>query len=178
MSWEKFRDNLRFKYGLIPQDIPATCDGWYKKFPIKQDLSCPKGGLVLARLDNAAKEWGNLGARALVPSAIAYKPKINSRTVQGGGTGAGARQDSGAANGSTDNVRGAQGGSGQMVNGAVRLVGELVQVEVPEESREDISAHGFLKRGTTTMFDMQIVNLGVSSCLHMTPEKALEKADK
>ena len=27
LSWEKFRDNLRLRYGLMPQDIPATCDG-------------------------------------------------------------------------------------------------------------------------------------------------------
>ena len=53
----------------------------------------PKGGLVLARHDDAANEWGALGAWALVPSAITYKPKINSRTVQGERTGAGARQE-------------------------------------------------------------------------------------
>ena len=50
----------------------------------------PKGGLVLAQHDDAAKEWGALGVRALVPSAITYEPKINSRTVQGERTGAGA----------------------------------------------------------------------------------------
>ena len=44
-------------------------------------LSMPYYGLVLARHDDAAKEWGALGARALVPSAITYKPKINSRLV-------------------------------------------------------------------------------------------------
>ena len=48
-----------------------------------------KGGLVLARNNDAAKEWGSFGARALVPSAITYEPKINSRTVQGERTGAG-----------------------------------------------------------------------------------------
>ena len=67
----------------MPQEIPATCDGWVKKFSIEHALSCPKGGLVLARHDEAAKEWGALGSRALVPSAIIYEPKINSRTVQG-----------------------------------------------------------------------------------------------
>ena len=41
----------------------------------------------MARHDDAAKEWGALGARALVPSAITYEPKINSRTVQGERTG-------------------------------------------------------------------------------------------
>ena len=41
----------------------------------------------MARHENAAKEWGALGAQALVPSVINYKPKINSRTVQGESTG-------------------------------------------------------------------------------------------
>ena len=75
----------------MPQDIPANCDGCGKKFSIDHTLSCPKGGLVLARHDDNANEWVAFGARALVPSAITYKPKINSRTVQGERTGARAR---------------------------------------------------------------------------------------
>ena len=65
----------------MPKDIPATCYGCGKKFSIEHALSFPKGGLVLAQNDDAAKEWGALGARALVPSTIAYEPKINSRRV-------------------------------------------------------------------------------------------------
>ena len=42
----------------------------------------------------------------------------------------------------------------------------------------DVSAHGFWKRGTTAMFDIIIVNLDAGSYLHMTPEKALAKAEK
>ena len=91
LSWEEFPDNLCLGYGLMTQDISATCDGCGKKFSIDHALSCQKGGLVLARNDDAAKEWGALGARALVPSALTYKLKINSRTVQGERTGAGAR---------------------------------------------------------------------------------------
>ena len=71
----------------MSQDIPTTCYSCGKKFPIEQALSCPNGGLVLARNDDTAKEWSALGSRALVPSAIAYEPKINSRTVQGRGPG-------------------------------------------------------------------------------------------
>ena len=88
LSQEKLRDNLCLRYRLMPQDIPATCDSCGKRFLIKHTLSCPKGGLVLARHDDAAKEWGDLGSRARVPSAITYEPKINSRTVQGERTGA------------------------------------------------------------------------------------------
>ena len=110
----------------MPQDIPATCDGCGKKFSIEHALSCPKGGLVISRHNDAAKEWGALGARALVPSAITYKPKINSSTVQGERTGARARQERVKADGVTD-----------------RLVGQPGQVVVPADSREDVSAHGF-----------------------------------
>ena len=73
---------------MMPQDIPVTCNGCGKKFSIKHALSFLKGGLVMARHDDAAKEWGALGAWDLVPSDITYEPKINSRTVQGGRTGA------------------------------------------------------------------------------------------
>ena len=83
LSQEEFRDNLCLRYGLTPQDIPATCDGCGKRFLIEHVLSCPKGGLVLERYDEDAKDLGALGARSLIPSAITYEPKINSRTVQG-----------------------------------------------------------------------------------------------
>ena len=88
----------------MQQDIPATCNGCGKKFLIEHALSCPKGGLVLARHDDAAKEWGDLGDRSLVPSAITYEPKINSRTVQGERTGAGVRQEGVEADGGTETV--------------------------------------------------------------------------
>ena len=101
LSLEEFRDNLCLRYGLIPQDIPGTCDSCGKKFSIEDALSCPKGVLVLERHDDAAKEWGALGARSLVPSTITYEPKINSRTVQEERTGAGARQEGGEADGIT-----------------------------------------------------------------------------
>ena len=58
-----------------------------------------KGGLVLAWYDCATKKWGALGSRALVPSAISYEPKINSRKVQGKRTGAQLWQDSGTSEG-------------------------------------------------------------------------------
>ena len=138
---------------------------------IEHALSCPKGGLVLARHDDAAKEWGALRARDLVPIAITYEPKINSRTVQGERTGAGARQEGGEADGGKDTV-------GRTVNGAARLIGQPVQVVVTSESRVDVSSHGFWKRGTTVMFDIRIINLDAGSYLRMTPEKALSKSEK
>ena len=155
----------------MPQDIPATCDGCDNKFLIEHALSCAKGGLVLARHDNSAKEWGALGARALIPSAITYEPKINSRIVQGERTRAGARQEGGEAGSVMET-------GGWTVNGAARLAGQPGQLVVHVESRADVSSHGFWKRGTTAMFGIRIFNLNAGSYLQMTPEKALAKAEK
>ena len=43
LSREEFWDNPRLRYGLMPQDIPATCNGCGKKFSIEHALSCPNG---------------------------------------------------------------------------------------------------------------------------------------
>ena len=45
---EEFRENLCVRYGLMPQDIPETCDGCGKRFSVEQALSCPKSGFDLA----------------------------------------------------------------------------------------------------------------------------------
>ena len=56
LSREEFRDNLCLRYRLVPQDIPTTCNGCGKRFLIEPSLSCPKGGIVLARHDDAEKD--------------------------------------------------------------------------------------------------------------------------
>ena len=55
------------------------------------------------------------------------------------------------------------------VNKEARLIGQPGQVVVSAELRADVSSHGFWKRGTTTMFDIRIVNLDAGSYLRMTP---------
>ena len=82
LSQEEFQYNLCLRYGMMPQEIPATCNSFRKKFSIKNALSCPKGSFVMARHDNAAKGWGALGSWDLTPSDISYEPQINSKTVQ------------------------------------------------------------------------------------------------
>ena len=39
LSREEFQDNLRLRYGLMPQDIPTTCDGCGKRFLIEHASS-------------------------------------------------------------------------------------------------------------------------------------------
>ena len=58
LSQEELWDNLCLKYGIMPQNTPATNDGCGKRFSIAHSLSCPKGGLVLAQHNDAANEWG------------------------------------------------------------------------------------------------------------------------
>ena len=60
---------------------------------------------------------------------------MNSRTVQGERNRAGARIDT-------------RGKVGQVGQGATE------QAKVPDESREDVSVHGFWKLGTSALFDM------------------------
>ena len=98
--------------------------------------------------------------------------------MQGERTRAGSRKEGGEADGDTETVGESQEGRERTFNGAIRLVRQPGQVVVPAELMEDVSAHGFWKRGTTAMFDIQIVNLDVNSYLRMTPEKSLAKAEK
>ena len=49
---------------------------------------------------------------------------------------------------------------------------------MPDESREDVSFHGFWNLGTTVLFDMQIVNLDAGSYLRHMSAKALATAEK
>ena len=102
LSQEESWDNLHFRYGLMHQEILTTCNGCGKRLLIEHAISCLKGGLVMTRNDEAAKEWSVLGAQALVPSVITYKHKINNRTVRGERIRAGARQESGTAGGAAD----------------------------------------------------------------------------
>ena len=60
LSQEEFQDNLCLRYGLMPQDIHATCNCCGKSFLIEHDLSCPNRGLVMARQDEAARSGAPL----------------------------------------------------------------------------------------------------------------------
>ena len=112
-----------------------------------------------------------MGDQTLVPSAITYEPKINSRTVQGVRTGAEARQEGGTSKAGENIVGESQGGGscGQSVNEVSVLARRPVLVGVPAESSVDVSAHSFWKRASTAMFDILIINLDVVSYLRMTP---------
>ena len=73
LSQEEFQDNLRLRYGLMPQGIPRPAMVVVISYQSSTPYHARRGGLVLAQHDDAAKEWGALGAGALVPSAISYE---------------------------------------------------------------------------------------------------------
>ena len=52
------------------------------------------------------------------------------------------------------------------------------QATVPDESRVNVSVHGFWKWGTTALFDMLIFHLHAGSYLRQTSAKALVTVDK
>ena len=119
----------------MPQDIPATCYGCGKKLKMDHTLSRPWGGLVLERHDNDAKEWDHLGSWALILSTISYTPLINSNTVQGERTRAGARREGDKANNVMYIDREDQWGGiyGRNKESAADLVRGPGQVTVPAE---------------------------------------------
>ena len=119
-------------------------------------------GLVLTWHNDASKEWRALSSQATNPSAISYKPKINSRTVQGESNGVRARGETGDQDGEEQDDEEV----------------EIGQATVYDESRANISVHGFWRWGNTNLFDMIIFNLDAGSYLRQTCVKDLEMAEK
>ena len=57
LSREEFQDNILLRYDIVPFNLRTDCDGCGKKVLVPHDLSFTKGVLVLARHNDAAKEW-------------------------------------------------------------------------------------------------------------------------
>ena len=119
-------------------------------------------GLVLTWHNDASKEWRALSSQATNPSAISYKPKINSRTVQGESNGVRARGETGDQDGEEQDDEEV----------------EIGQATVYDESRANISVHGFWRWGNTNLYDMIIFNLDAGSYLLKTSPKSLATAEK
>jgi hypothetical protein len=76
LSAEEFRDNLRIRYGLVPLNLPAACDGCHRPFDVGHALSCKQGGLVTQRHNAIAGELHQLCTQAFTPSAVTDEPLI------------------------------------------------------------------------------------------------------
>ena len=86
LSAEEFRDNLSLRFGMIPSNLPATCDGCGGQFNVSHALKCKKGGLITIRHDDVSKEWQSLCAKAIKPTAVTNEPLIHSCAAQGPAT--------------------------------------------------------------------------------------------
>ena len=54
LSTEDFRDNLRIRFGLQPQGLRQTCDGYGGKLTVDHALKFKKGGLVTIHHNDVA----------------------------------------------------------------------------------------------------------------------------
>jgi len=90
LSEEEFRDSLRLRYGLRPNNLPQQCDGCSARFSVAHALSCKRGGLIGARHNEVAAEWHQLCAQALTPAQVSDEPLIH--TGQNPATGEGANR--------------------------------------------------------------------------------------
>jgi hypothetical protein len=124
------------------------CDDCTAKFSVESALTCSKGGLVLVCHNDLNKEWGALGAKALSPSAVTYKPTIYSgRPVQ------------------------REGGEEEDGEGEGPEAGKHTH---PKGGRRDVAIHGFWKRGTTSIFDGRVTCLDALSYWKRSPEAVLK----
>ena len=78
LSPEEFTDNLRIRYGNPIPELPQKCDGCGANFSVDHALTCHKGGLILQRHNDLAKEWSALCSQALTPTAVTAEPLIHS----------------------------------------------------------------------------------------------------
>jgi hypothetical protein len=69
-SCDEFTDNLRYPFGFTPTNLPAYCDGCGETFTAEHGLNCKKGGLVMARYDDATDEFESLAMLAFFPTAV------------------------------------------------------------------------------------------------------------
>ena len=83
LSPTEFRDGLRLRYGLTPQNLPDQCDGCHERFTVDHAMSCRRGGLIIQRHDDIKMEFQQLCAYAFKPSVVSNEPIIpQARTQQ------------------------------------------------------------------------------------------------
>ena len=77
LSAEEWEDNVRLRYGLVPHNLCAHCDGCGEQFTVDHALNCKKGGLVGIRHDDVRDKAGAVAVEALSKGRVSYEPPIN-----------------------------------------------------------------------------------------------------
>ena len=84
LSPVEFRDEARLRLGLPLLNTPSHCDGCTKPWSVCQTLSCPFGGLVTVRHNEARDEIMETYCAAYTPSRVRDEPQINIVRATGG----------------------------------------------------------------------------------------------
>ena len=148
---DEFRDAVLLRMGLVPKNLPKTCDGCGATFTVEHALTCKTGGLVVMRHDDCRDEFGDIASKATTPSRVTTEPLIHY-----GGNEPVTRQANGASNTSNNNNSSTRGG----------------------EERGDLAIHGFVQRSKTAILDFVITDTDAPSYGHQPSKKVLEKAAK
>lgn len=76
LSRDEFTDNLHYRFGFMPTNLPEYCDGCGDSFTAKHGLNSKKGGLVTARHDDVADEFKSLAMLAFNKRVWRYKMRF------------------------------------------------------------------------------------------------------
>jgi len=185
LSRDEFVDNVRWRNGFAPTNLPETCDGCGERFTTKHGLNCKVGGLVHERHEIGANEWEYLGAMAFSPSACSHRPKVNEGNPRGagnGGTGgpqlalifrargtAGGNRATNGGNGGTNGgnnatIGGAIGGANaantanNTANNNTAAAKGAAAAVVETDLEGDKGIRGFWAHGRECIFDIRITN--------------------
>ena len=79
-----FRDEARLRLGLPLLNTLSHCDGCNKPWSVSHALSCPFGGLVTVRHNEARDEIMETCCAAYAPSRVRDEPRINIVRATGG----------------------------------------------------------------------------------------------
>ena len=153
LSREEFTDNVRYRNGFEPTNLPEFCDGCGARFTTEHGLNCKKGGLVNERHDDVADEWAYLGSLAFAPSAISHKPMVNEGNPRGRGN----------------------GGANNNNNGDAEDAAEPV---VEADLEADKGIRNFWKHGSECLFDIRVTNTECRTHRNKDPLKCLEGQEK
>ena len=176
LSAEEFRDNLRIRQNLAPENMPPTCDGCGDKMTVEHALACKVGGLVHVRHDDVADEFRHLCGCALSFGKVEREPRIfSSGTNQLTSAAAGVNQTTTATNTQATQPpaqRPQQNTQQQQQRNEQRHDSE------PTGERGDASCHGFWQRGRDAIFDIRITDTECRSYRNRDHAKVLESQEK
>jgi hypothetical protein len=169
LTREEFRDNLRLRYGFDPLDLRSKCDGCDCKLTVEHALSCKKGGLVLIRHNSAAGEWGNMCAKALLPSAVTHEPYIKY--------GGSMQERNRRAAKLRDEARARRASGAEEPPGEAEADVDEDETPLGDESQGDKGCDGFWLDNWMTIFDMRITQTDAPSYRGGDPLLILKRAE-